>query len=238
MEKTIGFVLKSFKYGDTSAILHLYTQDFGMKSFLIKGFFSPKKKQIRTLQFPFVQVELAFKPNKNSELTHLYHVQPLKAYTGMHQHPVKLLMLQFLSEVLHLALREDEPNLKIYQFIAFQLNVFDAKKQNFADFHLIFLMRLTQFLGFFPNTENAHLPYFDLQEGNFSAQRHSPFRLDIAHTQLWIKLIHTEFDVAYQNQFNTQSRQNLLNALLDYYTLHIPGFREPKSLKIVKEVLG
>lgn len=238
MEKTVGVVLKSFKYGDTSAIVYLYTQDFGMKSFLIKGFFSPKNKQAKVLRFPFVQVELSFSPNNGSSLQPLYQYNVVNAYAEMHQNPIKLLMLQFLAEVLYVVLKEDEPNQQIFNFIKEQITLFSAKREHFADFHLIFLLEMTSYLGFFPNLDRSLGIYFDLEEGKFSEQKIGTFILNENNSIYWLKLCNTLFSLTYENQFNQSVRQILLGNLLDYYRLHVPGFREPKSLEIIKEVIS
>lgn len=238
MEKTLGFTLKSLKYGDTSAILKVYTRDFGMKSFHVKGFFSGKKKKLKILQFPFVQAEFSFKQKKDAGMISLYQVQTFSTFNQMYQHPVKLLILQFLTEVVFTALKDDEPNLKLYDFIENQISIFNDKKTNYADFHLTFLLQLTAFLGFFPNTENAELPHFDLKEGNFSVQKNELFVLHQEDTNTWRKLMQQAFDIDSKNQFNQSTRKELLNILLEYYKLHLPGFREPKSLEILKEILS
>lgn len=237
MEKTQGFVLKLLKYGDTSAILYIYTRDFGMKSFMIKGFFGAKKKQLRILQFPLVQVELSFKLNPHADIINLYQVFPVNVFGKIDQNPVKLLIMQFLSEVLHISLKNDEPNKRLYQHLERQLFVFYEKREKFADFHLIFFVKLTSFLGFFPNAENVTLPFFDLQEGKFTAQKNSLFGLNEMDTKLWLKLIQSEFTKDSANQFHRKQREKLLQILLNYYQVHIPGFYTPKSLEIIQEVL-
>lgn len=238
MEKTKGFVIKTLKYGDTSAILKVFTEEFGTISFLLKGFFNPKKKTLRSLQFPFAMAEFSFKRNKKSDLILASQITQTHEFTSLFQHPVKMLMVQFLAEITHLVLKEESENKNLFDFIENSLILFNHKETHFADFHLFFLTRLTLFLGFYPNLNHIEYPYFDLQEGTFIPDKNATFLLNQNETEIWKRMVQFEFDLESENQFSQNERTLLTNLLLDYYKLHIPGFREPNSLEIIKEVFN
>ena len=233
MEKTKAFVVRYLKYGDSGLIMHFYTREFGMQSFIFKGFYKSKNKN-RALLFPMTEMELSFTENKRSDLKYAKNLQTLNAFADAHSNPVKSIILQMLTEVLYSILKQDEPNAFLYDFIVKQVDIFNNKKENFADFHLVLLLNLTSFLGFFPNTEKQNLSIFDLEEGDFSDSQKSPFSLSEQETLLWKKLIDANFDEVSLNIFNQSQRKELLNILLKYYQLHLPGFREPKSLEVIK----
>lgn len=237
MEKTKGFVLRSIKYGDSSAIMQVYTEDFAVSSILIKGFFSSKNKKLRTLQFPFTEVEFTISPKQKSDLKIPSNLQISQAFYEMHQHPIKSIMLQFIAEVLYESLKEDEKNADLYSFLNEQIQVFNKKKEHFAEFHLNLMMSLTSYFGFFPNRENFDLPYFDLMEGRFTPQNNSQYLLSDVESSAWKKLMQISFSENSENQFNKEIRLRLNEILLTYFTLHLDGFREPKSLMILKEIL-
>ena len=237
MEKAIGFVLKSLKYGDSSLICHVYTRESGMMSLLIKGFFVKGKKNLRSLNFPFHQLEFHYKPGNKSSLIIPRSLQAVNSFHQMYQHPVKMLMLQFLAEILFTVLKEDDANYNLFDFIETHFVKFDKKEMHFGEFHLIFLAQLTRFLGFYPNSENQQFPYFDLSEGKFTQEKTAEYRLNEEMTILWKKLFNSVFSQEYQNHFTQSQRQELLMTLLNYYELHLPGFREPKSLEILKELM-
>ena len=237
MEKAVGFVLKSLKYGDTSLILHVYTRESGMQSLIIKGFFSSKNHRLRPLQFPFSKIEYSFRNQPKTNLILPQQLQLDNGFVQLYQHPVKMLMLQFLCEILYLILREDEANASIFDFIEKELIQFNQKTVDYAEFHLIFLVQLTRSLGFDPNRENDDLPYFDLSEGKFTNISNAQYTINEIDTNNWRKLLNAEFSENYKNQFSQAQRQQLLDIILLYLSLHMPGFKEPKSLVILKELI-
>lgn len=238
METTKGLVIKTLKYGDTSAILRVYTEDYGTKSFLQKGYFNSKKKALRSLQFPFAMAEFSFKTNKKSDLILPTQIVPIHAFSQLFQHPIKMMMLQFLAEIYHMVLKEEEANSRLFAFMVDQLQLFNHKDSHYADFHLVFLIELTRYLGFAPNTTHIDYQFFDMQEGNFIQDKNATFLLNQAETKLWKQLILADFTIDSKNQFNQAERNALTLNLLNYYRLHIPNFKEPQSLEIIKEVFN
>ena len=238
MEKANGLVLKSLKYGDTSLIVHVYTKEFAMKSLLIKGFFGSKKKNLRALNFPFNYVEFNFKNKFKDKLILPQNLNFDAFSTDFSSHPVKNLLLQFLAEIAYITLKEDDPNAEQFDYIVNQLNLLKEKANEFAEFHLLFLLHLTYYQGFYPNKENAELPYFDLLNGNFTSDKTAHYRLDETVTEHWRTLLNANFSDTYKNQFSRLEREILLDNLLIYYHLHVPGFREPKSLEIIKSIIN
>lgn len=237
MEKTRGFILKSLKYGDTSAIMQVYTEDYALISILIKGFFQSKNKNIRRLQFPFTEIEFSISPHQKSDLIIPKDLQISQSFYEMQQHPIKMIMLQFLAEILFQSLKNDDKNVKLYEFLNEQINIFNHKKTHFAEFHLILLMQLTSYFGFYPNRENFDFPYFDLMEGRFTQLKNAHYLLTEIESSAWKDLLHSNFSLESENKFNKKSRQDLIDILLTYYQLHVDGFREPKSLQILKEIV-
>ena len=235
MEKTKGFVLKSLKYSDTSAIFQVYTEDFAMLSLLIKGFYSSKNKKNRFIQYPFTQIEFNFR--KNANLVHPCKIQSHDNFINAHQNPLKLMILQFLAEVIYTTLKEDEPNAAIYNFINHQLSIFNKKETQFAEFHLLLLANLTKLLGFYPNSKNDSLPFFDLNDGQYTDNATAFYKINKEESIHWKSLFQQNFSIQYINQFKPDVRQNLLKYLLDYYILHVPGFRTPKSLEVLRQLI-
>lgn len=233
MKKTRALVIKHLKYGDSGLILHLYTRELGMLAFMIKGFYKQKKRN-RSLLFPFAEVEISVEENTRGSLKHPKNLQTSHAFIDLHTQPAKSIVLQLLSEIIFSCLRQDEANPQLYDFIFSSLNLLDQKNKDFADFHLYFLLKMSQYLGFHPNTENHDAPLFDLEGGRFCFQKQSGFTLGEEESHFFKKLIFTDFNQDSKNIFNQMQRRSLLNNLLQYYQLHLPDFREPKSLEVIK----
>jgi DNA repair protein RecO (recombination protein O) len=102
-----------------------------------------------------------------------------------------------------------------------------------TNFHLILMLEMTKFLGFYPEISELDLLYFDLKEGIFSTSQGTKTLSD-RETYLFKKLIHLKFD-SNQKVFTGLERQVLLKILLDYYLMHLEGFKKPKSLDVLKE---
>ena len=236
--ETKAIVLSSLKYGDTSLIVRCYTEQLGLKSFIAKGVFS-KKKRNTSIYFPLNEIDIAYTPKSNDQqLVFLKSAQTAYYYESLHFHPVKSAIVFFLAELLNLILKAEEHNSDLYQFIKQSLILFDEKIEDFADFHLVFLMNLTHFLGFYPNDDNENAILFDLENGFFSEANSSINMLNPIETELFKKLLNTPFDLTTKNHFNQQQRGLLLEILVKYYQIHTNNFKKPNSLQVLHELFS
>lgn len=235
--ETKAIVLSSLKYGDTSLIIRCYTQDFGLKSFIAKGVFS-KKKRNTSLYFPLAEIDLSFQPKSNEQqLVFLKSAQTAYYYESLHFHPIKSAIVFFLAEILNLVLKEEADNPELYFYIENSLKEFDQKKDDFADFHLVFLIQLSYFLGFYPNLEiDGNL--FDLENGFFTNSNSSINMLKADETVLFKKLLELHFSEDSKNTFNQSQRSLLLEILVKYYQIHTNNFKKPKSLQVLHELFS
>lgn len=133
------------------------------------------------------------------------------------------------------ASKEEEKNEDLFIFLETALLWLDMHNET-ANFHLILLMEITKFLGFYPHISEMENKFFDLNDGVFN-----PFLgvncLTEHETFLFKKLIGLKFD-GNQKVFNATERQILLKILLNYYASHLDGFKKPKSLEVLKEVFN
>ena len=236
--ETKAIVLSSLKYGDTSLIVRCYTEQLGLKSFIAKGVFS-KKKRNTSIYFPLNEIDIAYTPkNNDQQLVFLKSAQTAYYYESLHFHSVKSAIVFFLAELLNLILKAEEQNSDLYQFIKQSLILFDEKKEDFADFHLVFLMNLTHFLGFYPNDDNEKAMLFDLENGFFSETNSSINMLNPIETELFKRLLNTPFDLTTKNHFNQQQRGLLLEILVKYYQIHTNNFKKPNSLQVLHELFS
>ncbi|MEG0187091.1 DNA repair protein RecO [Algoriella sp.] len=235
--ETKAIVLSSLKYGETSLIIRCFTQEFGLKSFIAKGVFS-KKKRNTSLYFPLSEIDLSFQPKSNEQqLVFLKSAQASYYYESLHFHPIKSAIVFFLAEILNLVLKEESSNQEVYFYIEHSLKEFDQKKEDFADFHLIFLLQLSHFLGFYPNLEqDGNL--FDLENGFFSNSNSSINMLKAGETVLFKKLLELSFTEDSKNTFNQPQRSLLLEILVKYYQIHTTNFKKPKSLQVLHELFS
>ncbi|MDT0606519.1 DNA repair protein RecO [Croceitalea rosinachiae] len=233
---TKAIVLSSLKYGDTSLIVKAYTESDGLKSYLLKGVLTSKKGKLKPAYFqPLMQLELtAFHKNKGT-LENIREVKVIHPYLNLHTHIIKNSLVLFLAEMLGNSIQEEEKDLSLYNYLEYALQWLDLNDK-IANFHLLFLLNLTKYLGFYPEETNHKSNYFDLLEGQFITRPSlNPL---IAKDQLlsFKQLLGINFDALLTLKITKANRESLLKSVILYFELHLHGFRKPKSLAILNAV--
>ena len=171
LQKTKGIVLHTLKYNDTSIIVDMYTELSGRAFSCNSAPFAESGCEIRT--FPalvFIEFEADYRPNAT-----LYRVKEAKSFypfSSIPYDPYKSSMALFLSEFLYRAIREEAENRPLFAYLQHSIIWLDECGEGFANFHLVFLMRLSRFLGLYPNLEDYHTgDYFDLLNACFTSIR-------------------------------------------------------------------
>ena len=235
--KTKAIVLTSLKYGEADLIVKCLTE-YGVKSYLLRSIFRSKSKKLKIGYFqPLSQLEIAAFHNKQGSLNKMTEARVFYLYQTLATDIYKQSIALFLAEVLAYALKEEEENQVQFQFIEASLKWLDLN-DSFTNFHLVFILELTKYLGFYPDTTLMSAKFFDLEEGNFTILQ--PIGSFIKDDKLifFKSLIGIKFDDMQGLKWNSESRQTVLDILMEYYELHLPGFRKPRSLKVLKEVFN
>ena len=235
--KTKAIVLTSIKYGEADLIVKCITEQ-GIKSYLLRSIFRSKSKKLKIGYFqPLSQLEITAYHNKQGNLNKISEASVFYLYQSLATDIYKQSIALFLAEVLAYALKEEEENQLLFQYIETSLKWLDLHN-SFTNFHLVFLLDLTKYLGFYPETKLMTANFFDIEEGNFTVSK--PFRSFLTGKKLILfkSLIGIKFDDMVELKWNSESRQTVLNVLLEYYEHHLPGFVKPRSLKVLKEVFN
>ncbi len=232
---TKAVVIHTIKYSDTSLIVKLYTQTDGIKSYLIKGAFSPKSKMKVAYFQPLTLLDIEASHNNKGMLNSLKEVRVYYHYLTIQSNIVKQTILMFLAEILNAALAEEGNHESLFDYLNATLIWLDTHNKT-SNFHLLFLLNLTKYLGFYPETTLNEAPFFDLSEGKFSNQITLGEVLNKEDLALFKSLLGTNFDSIEQLKLNNQKRNQLLSILIQYYELHISGFKKPKSIPILKSI--
>jgi len=232
---TKAIVLTSLKFGESDLIVKCYTE-VGIKSYLLKRIFKSKSNKINIAYFqPLTQLNITANHNTKGTLNSIREVRLSHVYQSIPADIYKQAISLFLAETLSYSLQEEEKNENLFQFLETALIWFDNHEKT-ANFHLLFLLNLTKYLGFYPEMKNIDAPYFNLSEGYFS--KNKPFADFVFGEKLVLfkSLIGINFDVIENLQLNSKNRSMVLEILLNYYELHLAGFNRPKSFTILKEV--
>lgn len=236
---TKALVISTVKYAEADLIVKCFTKSSGIKSYILKGVLKSKKGKLRASYFqPLTLLEItAFHKNKGS-LEYLKEVKVDYPFKSLHNNVVKSSLVLFLSEVLKQSIIEEEPNNSLYLFLENAIIWLD-KNESFANFHLAFLLKLTNFLGFFPDESTINNPIFNPVEGNFQNEISNIYCVELTPENQGLKqLFGIKFDNITALNLTKKQRQNTLELLLLYFELHIQGFKKPKSLGILNQIFN
>lgn len=235
---TNAIVLSKLKYGDSDLIVKCYTQQLGVISFLLRGVLKSKKGHSKTAYFQLLsQLQLVILFKENRSLQTIKEAKIAHIYTSLHSHILKSSIVMFLSEVISNILKEEEQNEELYSYIENTLLWLDAQSE-YANFHLLFLLKLTKYIGFYPDESHIEYPYFSLSEGKFETKPTNKHSVSGENLTLLKHLLGTKFDTLHDVKISSKRRQAFLNMMLLYFELHLGGFKPPKSLKIFNQVFN
>jgi DNA repair protein RecO (recombination protein O) len=236
--KTRGIVLHQLKYTDSGIIVHMYTRNFGRLSFLIKGMRNKKTGKHNILFQPMfiLDIELNYKETGGMQVLKEFSVSycPSDIHTNIKKSCVAI----FLGELLNVVLKEESPHEEMFDFIEESIIYFDGNKTRFANFHIAFLAGLTSYVGFEPGIrQHINDIYFDMLNGIFVST--PPVHGNYANPEISGTLA-AFFSATYNSidniPLNGSLRNEILETLVRYYSLHLPGLKYLKSLEILKEV--
>ncbi len=235
---TKAIVLSALKYGDTSLIVKCYTEDEGIKSYMIRGVLKPKKKGIKVAYFqPLTQLKIVAKHNSKNTLNSIKEVQVIHPYKTIHADIVKQSVVFFLSEVLANSIQEEEENKNLYSYLETAFAWLDVHDK-IANFHLLFLLNLTGYLGFYPDTSQSSKLGFNLLEGVFSDDIQDKNVIHHNNFHQFKKLLGINFDAIEHVSYSKDERQLVLQTIIAYFKLHLGNFRTPKSLQVLETVFS
>lgn len=237
--KDKGIFLQKVNYSETSLIAKIYTEKFGLLSFLLKGARRKNSKMPANLlqHLALLNMELYYRENAN-----LQKIKELSVRRHLNDIPYnirKSTIAMFMNEVLQKSIKEQESNPPLFHFIENSITYLDDTKGKVMNFHLIFLIQLTRYLGFYPNNNySEQTPYFDMMEGGFYSTLNHTYSLDEHLSKILSSLLNLSFDTMNEVAFRHHQHTLILEKLIDYYSLHIPGFTKVKSLSVLREVFA
>lgn len=238
LTKTQAIVLHSLKYGETRLIVDIFTRSQGRQSFIVSIPKSVKGKIKKQLFQPLTLLEIESDLRPKLQLQKLSDVRLASPFSSIPFDPNKLSISLFIAEFLYYALRSEQHNEPLFDYIVNSIQWLDAQTDRFANFHLVFLMRLSRFLGFYPNLDHYQTgDYFDLRESVFLST--PPVHRDFLHPQEAEKIqlmMRMDFPTMHLFRMSHQERNRLLEVSLIYYRLHLPDFPELKSVSVLQEL--
>ena len=249
--KTEAIVLHSFKYGEQKLVVDMFTRQQGRLSFMVvlprssRG--QLKKHYFQPLTALVVEVDV----RPSLQFQKLVNATLLQPRTSLLCEPVKISIGLFVAEFLCHALKGEQQNELLFDYIASSIDWLDGCESGYANFHLVFLMRLSRFLGFYPNLElddegervmdsmkrNEDSCYFDLRAGTFcnSVPVHRDFLMP-QEARVLLLMMRMNYANMHLFRMNREQRNRCVEVALQFYRLHLPDFPDLRSLAVLHDL--
>ena len=238
--KTRGIVLRSVRFGESSLIVDVLTKSSGRVSFMVHIPKTAKGKIKKQYFQPMTLLDFEYDFRQRSNLQRIKDVRVSLPYSSIPIDPAKSCISLFLSEFIYYATRNEQENPTLFTYISTSLEWLDNAYEDFANFHLVFMMRLGKFLGFHPFLEDFTPGcFFDLRNGCFtlSMPLHADF-LNAADAGHLYNLMRMNFDTMKLFKLSHDDRNRITEIVLRYYKLHLPNMPELQSFDILREVFA
>ena len=247
-------MLRTIKYGEQRLIVDMFTRQQGRMAFIVPvpktGRGKVKKQHFQPLSL--LSIEADVRPQV--QLQKLRESSVLYPLSSLLSEPEKLSISLFVSEFLYYALRDEQVNKPLFDYVTSSIEWLDGCEEHYANFHLVFLMRLSRFLGITPNLEERGERreerdptltspkkrgslYFDLRAATFcgAPPLHRDFLMPEEAERIRT-LMRMDFATMHLFRLSRAERHRILELLLTYYRLHLPSFPELKSVEVLQEM--
>ena len=235
IRKIRGIILHTTRYGESSLVVHCYTEQYGRQSYMVKGVRKSRKQNRSNLFQPLfiLDFEVYYKDSREIQL-----VKEFSRAIPLNSLPfdmVKSAQAIFMAEVIYRVVREEESNPMLAHFLQSSIQYLDALEKASPDFHILFMFQLSRHLGFYPqNNFGDGRIFFNLSSGLFISHFKDPeLHLDEISSQLWHRYMLSEYQSVKDSDFNGLQRKLVLDNLVRFYKFHVAGMGEIRSLEVL-----
>jgi DNA repair protein RecO (recombination protein O) len=219
IQKTRGIVFRFTKYGETSIIVNIFTEVFGLQSYIVNGVRSKTAKNKIALYQPLTLLELVVYHRPNANLERIKEIQCFHPFQSLTSDIKKSTIAIFINELLNKTVKEESHVQDLFEFLTESLIAIDSLMVNVEDAHLIFMIKLSRYLGFGPQFANEIIGGNLMDEGA---------EIGLA------KLITADYGA--QILLSNAQRKNILELMIRFYADHVENFGEMKSLHVLREL--
>jgi DNA repair protein RecO (recombination protein O) len=212
LTKTRGIVLGFIRYKESSIIARIYTKDLGLRSYIVNGVRSIKTSKIAFFQ-PLTVLDLVVYEKQKTDIQRIAEMQIAYPFQSIPFKPYKITISFFLTELLSKSLKDETSNEDLYYFL----------ENYFANFHLQFLIQLSEYLGF--AIHDSHELQNQLIHAGYKL--FNPQYHDIIDELIAGNYLSTV-------NLNGHLRSEIADYLLKFYALHLENFGTIQSFEILK----
>ena len=192
-----------------------------MQSYIVNGVRSAKASNKMSLFQPLTLLDLVVYHKENASIMRIKEVRCFYHYQSIYHDVKKSTISLFLNEVINKSIKEETHASEVCKFMFESLETLDRMASNFENFHLIFLIKLSRYLGF--GLHNST----DILTGKM---------LNINEELIFNSLIDADYDTVL-TMTKTQRRE-LLDLIIQFYKAHTENMSEIRSIEVLREVLG
>lgn len=220
LQKTQGIVFRLTKFGDTSIIVNVFTEQFGLQSYIVNGVRSASARGKIALYQPLTLLDMVVYYKENASVKRIKEVKCQHQYHSVYNDVRKSSIAMFLTELLNKTVKDESHAQELYAFISSSLIILDDATENIENFHLIFLVKLSRLLGHGLHTVR-----------------------DLMSVRMANKELEDLFDILLGAEYDTElkltnnQRRETLELLLRFYADHLDSIGEFRSIQVLKEVL-
>lgn len=209
-------------------------------SFLVKGLYS-RKSALRAAMFGHLALlDLIIERREHKSMHFIKEVSLNRSVSDFKESMTRNAILLYINELLYKCIREEECNKPLFGFIVTAMHNLERQEISLQAFHLLFMLKLTGYLGFAPRLAKTDAgSFFDMEEGLFlDSEPLHRYYISGKPAAALEKLQVMDYDDLKDFRIPASVRNELLDRLLDYYRLHIPEMAEMKSVKVLQEILA
>ena len=234
--KTRAIVLRMIKYGEDKYIIDFLTHDLGRESSVWKISKGRNAKVVKQLFQPLAIMDIVVDSSPRKQMSYIKEARLAHVYSSLLFDERKLALAFFVAEFLVYATRDLHNDNALFDFVEQSLIWLDTTDKGIANFHLMFMIRMSRFLGFFPDMSSHHQGYiFDLREGRFSGDipAHKDYLLPEDANKMHLLMRMTPANLHHFKMTKIE-RNRVIDFSLQFYRLHIPQFGELKTLEVLR----
>lgn len=219
LHKTKGIVFRFTPYGETSIIVNIFTEAFGLQTYIVNSVRSKTSKGKMALYQPLTLLDLVVYHKENANILRIKEITCAYAYQHLQSDPIKSCVGLFVSEVLNRTVKEQAHAGELCNFIFESLIRLDQSNRP-ESFHLVFLVKLSKYLGF----------------GPFARAELGAWLLSKEEEKVLDDLLVAEYDA--NIKMTNEQRRNLLEAFIRFYSTHVDSMGVVKSVQVLRDVLS
>ena len=235
IRKTKGIVLHTTRYGESSLVVHCYTEQSGRQTYMVKGVRKSRKQNRSNLFQPLFILDFEVYHKNSAGIQLVKEVNRAMPLNSMPFDITKSTQAIFMAEVLYRVVKEEETNPVQAHFLINTIQYLDALEESSPDFHILFMLQLSKHLGFYPqNNYGDGGIYFNLASGHYKSHIDDPeVQLNEADSRLWNNYMALDFQPIKETEFNGSHRKTMLINLVRYFKFHVAGMGDIRSLEVL-----